>query len=396
MRKVCVVLTARTSYAKIRPVLYAINSHPDLEMQLICAGSALLTRYGEMEDLITKDGFKIDERIYMIVEGENLLTSAKTTGLGLIEFASAYDRLKPDIVFIMADRYEQMAAAIPAAYMNIPIAHAQGGEVTGNIDEKVRHAITKLADIHFPATECARDFILRMGEQPEKVILSGCPSTDLCQKIIDSPEIDFKIYARYGGVGAHPVLDEDFLIVMQHPVTTEYGDALEQSMVTLKTVHELGIPTLWFWPNIDAGSDATSKAIRSYRENYSPENIHFFRNMAVEDFLRLLNKASVIIGNSSCAIREASYLGVPAVNIGSRQSDREHAENVIHSDYDQKQIKAAIERHLSQPRPQSSKLYGHGNAGEVIAQTLSECALSFHKKLSYLDSEQHTEKQSVA
>lgn len=385
MRKICVVLTARTSYAKVRPVLQAIQSHPDLQMQLICAGSALLKRYGEMEDLIAQDGFKIDERIYMIVEGETLLTSAKTTGLGLIEFASAYDRLKPDVVFIMADRYEQMAAAVPAAYMNIPIAHAQGGEVTGNIDEKVRHAITKLADIHFPATECARDWIIRMGEDPEKVILSGCPSTDLCQKILDKPELDFELYQRYGGVGAQPSLKGQYLIVMQHPVTTEYGCAKTQSMLTLEAVYELGLPTLWFWPNIDAGSDDTSKAIRSFREKNSPKNMHFFRNMAVEDFLRLLNGASAIVGNSSCAIREASYLGVPAVNIGSRQSDRECAHNVISTRYDKEEIKKAIRQHLSSPRPNKSTLYGSGNAGGMIAKTLATIELSFHKRLNYLD-----------
>ncbi len=385
MRKICVVLTARTSYTKIRPVLKAIEAHPDLEMQLICAGSALLKRYGEMEEFIKQDGFTINERIYMIVEGETLLTSAKTTGLGLIEFASAYDRLKPDVVFIMADRYEQMAAAIPAAYMNIPIAHAQGGEVTGNIDEKVRHAITKLADIHFPATDLARKNIIRMGENPEKVILSGCPSTDLCQKVLDEPEIDFELYKKYGGVGSQPSLDNEYIIVMQHPVTTEYGSAREQSMTTLTAVHELGIPTLWFWPNIDAGSDDTSKAIRSFREKNKQEHMHFFRNMEAEDFLRLLNKSSVIVGNSSCAILEASYLGAPAVNIGSRQSDREHAENVVNVPYDKGAIKNAIIQHLQGERVQSSKLYGQGNASELIVDKLATLEISFHKRLNYLN-----------
>jgi len=395
MRKICVVLTARTSYTKIRPVLKAIDAHPDLHMQLICAGSALLKRYGEMEELIRQDGFEIDERIYMIVEGETLLTSAKTTGLGLIEFASAYDRLKPDVVFIMADRYEQMAAAVPAAYMNIPIAHAQGGEVTGNIDEKVRHAITKLADIHFPATELARDYIIRMGENPDHVILSGCPSTDLCQQVLDEPDLDFVLYEKYGGVGAQPALDENYLIVMQHPVTTEYGSALEQSMVTLEAVYELGVPTLWFWPNIDAGSDETSKAIRSFRENNHPKNMHFFRNMAVEDFLRVLHKSSVIIGNSSCAIREASYLGVSAVNVGTRQSDREQAGNVINVGYNKSDIKQAIQQHLVEPPLAKSFLYGNGRGGEIVADTLATIELSFHKRLNYLD-ERSCNKDAVA
>lgn len=384
MRKICIVVTARTSYTKIKPILRAVQRHPDLKLQLICAGSALINRYGAIDEQIEQDGFTINERVHMIVEGESLLTSAKTTGLGMIEFATAYQQLEPDVVLVMADRYEQMAAAVPAAYMNIPLAHVQGGEATGNIDEKVRHAITKLADIHFPATEKARDWIIRMGENPEQVILSGCPSIDLCQQILEAPALNFELYDKYGGVGAFPKLDNHFAIVMQHPVTTEYGCAREQAITTLEAVHELGIPTLWFWPNIDAGNDQTSKAIRVFREHNDANNIHFLRNMEPDDFLRLLNKASVIIGNSSCAIREASYLGTAAVNIGSRQRDREHTGNIINVDYDKNAIKAAIQSQIEN-KPAASNLYGQGNAGHKIAQALATKELSFHKRINYLE-----------
>ncbi len=385
MRKICVVVTARTSYTKIKPILKNIKAHPDLQLQLICAGSALINRYGAIDEQIEKDGFSIDERIHMIVEGESLLTSAKTTGLGMIEFATAYDHLKPDVVLIMADRYEQMAAAIPAAYMNITLAHVQGGEVTGNIDEKVRHAITKLADIHFPATKQAQGWIARMGEHTNKIILSGCPSMDLCQDVLDHPEMGFEIYDKYGGVGSHPDINGDFIIVMQHPVTTEYGDARAQARSTLEAISDIDIPTLWFWPNIDAGADQTSKAIRVFRENSADSKLHFFRNMEPDDFLRLLNRASVIIGNSSCAIREASYLGTPAVNIGSRQSNREQGGNVINSSYDKDEIKLAVLAQMKKGRCKSSHLYGQGNAGKIIAESLATLPLSFHKKLTYLD-----------
>lgn len=385
MRKICVVVTARTSYTKIKPILQAVKDHPDLELQLICAGSALINRYGAIDQQIERDGFHIDQRIYMIVEGENLMTSAKTTGLGMIEFSSAYQQLQPDCVLVMADRYEQMAAAIPAAYMNIPLAHAQGGEVTGNIDEKVRHAITKLADIHFPATQKAHEWIIRMGEDAERVVLSGCPSTDLCQNVLERPELGFKIYDKYGGVGSFPSLDCKFLIVMQHPVTTEYADAHKQAVTTLEAVHELNMPTLWFWPNIDAGNDQTSKAIRIFREHNKTHKLHFLRNMEPQDFLRLLNRASAIIGNSSCAVREASYLGTPAVNIGSRQSDREHSDNLKNVDYDKEAIKNAITKHLNGPRPQSSQLYGQGDAGRRIADALATKPLTFHKRINYLN-----------
>ena len=384
MKKICVIVTARTSYAKVKPILKAVQEHADLELQLICAGSALINRYGAIDEQIERDGFQINERIYMIVEGESLLTSAKTTGLGMIEFATAYQNLKPDCVFIMADRYEQMAAAVPAAYMNIPLAHAQGGEVTGNIDEKVRHAITKLADIHFPATAKARDWIIRMGESAEQVVLSGCPSTDLCQDVIENPALNFELYDKYSGVGSYPELTEPFLIVMQHPVTTEYGDAREQTAITLEAIHEIELPTLWFWPNIDAGTDQTSKAIRMFREHNQSDKLHFLRNMEPEDFLRLLNKAALIIGNSSCAIREASYLGTSAVNIGSRQSNREHADNVVNVDYKKSEIIEAIHTSLKKTAT-PSQLYGDGQAGKKIADALATKNLTFYKKINYLE-----------
>lgn len=385
MKKICAVITARTSYTKIKPVLRAIQQHPDLELQIICAGSALLNRYGDIDHIIEKDGFTINERIFMVVEGETLLTTAKTTGLGMIEFSNAYQKLDPDVVFIMADRYEQMAAAIPAAYMNIPIAHAQGGEVTGNIDEKVRHAISKLADIHFPATQRAADFLIRMGEHEDKVVLTGCPSTDLCQEVLDSPGFDFELYKKYGGVGGHPNIDEPYIIVMQHPVTTEYGDARAQAMATLEAVHELDVPTFWFWPNLDAGSDQTSKAIRIFRENQDESKLHFFRNMEPQDFLRLLNKAAVIVGNSSCAIREASFLGTAAVNIGSRQVNREQGPNVVNCGYNKSDIQAALQEQLKKGKLPSTSLYGDGRAAEKIANALSEVPLSSYKTLNYLD-----------
>ena len=203
------------------------------------------------------------------------------------------------------------------------------------------------------------------------MFLTGCPSTDLCQDVIDQPDLDFEIFEKYGGVGAKPDLTSDYLIVMQHPVTTEFGDARTQAMQTLKAVHALSQPTLWFWPNIDAGSDDTSKAIRVFRETHDPGNIHFFRNMEPQDFLRVLNRAKVIIGNSSAGIRESAYLGVPSVNIGSRQAGRERGPNVIDVPYDAAAIQNAIQNHLQAPRPASSNLYGQGQAGTMMADILA-------------------------
>src|SRR3954466_14622752 len=183
-RKVCVVVTARPSYSRIKTALQAIQAHPDLELQLVVAASALLDRYGNAVRFIEDDGFTIAARVYMVLEGENLASMAKTTGLGLLELATVFDNLKPDVVVTIADRYETLATAVAASYMNIPVAHVQGGEVTGSIDEKVRHAVTKLADLHFVATKKAAERVINMGEDPDTVILTGCPSIDIAAEVL--------------------------------------------------------------------------------------------------------------------------------------------------------------------------------------------------------------------
>lgn len=382
-RKVCVLVTARPSYSRIKSALRAIAAHPDLDLQLVVAASALLDRYGNAVKSIEHDGFNVAARVYMILEGENLVTSAKSTGLGLVELATVLDNLKPDIVVTVADRYETLATAVAAAYMNIPVAHVQGGEVTGSIDEKVRHAVTKLADVHFVSTARARERVINLGERPDTVYLTGCPSIDLAEEVRAMPALDFDPFEKYGGVGEEVDLSHGFVVVMQHPVTTEHEAARMQIDETLYAVHDLGLPTLWFWPNVDAGSDGTSKGIRIFREQHRNAQIHLFRNMLPEDFLRLLCSASCIVGNSSVAIRECSYLGVPAVNIGSRQSGRERGPNVIDVDYDRRQIRAAIERHLTQVRPAMATLYGDGGAGVRIADHLATVELSIEKRLTY-------------
>src|SRR4051794_28303335 len=172
-RRVCVVITARPSYSRIKTALEAIREHPDLELQLVVAASALLDRYGNAIQQIEADGFHIDAHVYMVLEGENPTSMAKTTGLGLLELATVFDNLHPDVVVTIADRYETLATSVAAAYMNLPLAHVQGGEVTGSIDEKVRHAITKLADLHLVSTELAAGRVMRMGEDPESVHITG-------------------------------------------------------------------------------------------------------------------------------------------------------------------------------------------------------------------------------
>jgi UDP-hydrolysing UDP-N-acetyl-D-glucosamine 2-epimerase len=383
VRKVCVVVTARPSYSRIKTALKAIEEHPNLELQLVVAASALLERYGSAVRYIEEDGFKISARVYMVLEGENLAAMAKTTGLGMLELATVFDNLRPDVVVTVADRYETLATAVAASYMNIPVAHVQGGEDTGSIDEKVRHAVTKLADLHLVASQSAAERVKKMGEDPCSVYVTGCPSIDLAAQILDAPKLNFDPVKRYGGVGAPLDLSNGYLVVMQHPVTTEYELARKQVFETLHAVQETGLPTLWFWPNADAGSDGTSGGIRSFRERVQPKNIHFFKNMEGMDFLRLLHNSRCLVGNSSVGIRECSFLGVPVVNIGSRQAGRDRGRNLLDVPCDRAEIADAIRHHMSNGRYPQDTIYGDGRAGKRISQVLAQAPLRIDKRLTY-------------
>jgi len=382
-RKVCVVVTARPSYSRIKTALKAIEEHPQLELQLVVAASALLDRYGNVTQIIEEDGFRVAARVYMVLEGENPASMAKTTGIGLLELATVFDNLRPDVVVTVADRYETLATAVAASYMNIPVAHIQGGEITGSIDEKVRHAVTKLADLHFVATKKAGERVIRMGEEPSTVFVTGCPSIDLAAQTLRQPNLHLDLLQNYGGVGPDLDLTKGYLVVVQHPVTTEHTLARRHVTETLYAVRDLGLPTVWFWPNVDAGSDGTSRGIRAFRELERPANIHFFKNMVPLDFLRLLHNSCCLVGNSSVGVRECSFLGVPAVNIGSRQAGRESGQNVVNVEYDRSAITRGIRHHMRNGRYPKDLLYGDGHAGQRIAQTLSNATLTVEKKLTY-------------
>lgn len=383
-RKVCVVITARASYARIKTVMQAVAAHPALELQLVVGASALLERFGTVVDVIRADGFTPDAVVYMVVEGENLVTSAKSTGLGIVELATIFDNLKPDVVVSVADRYETIATAVTAAYLNIPLAHVQGGEVTGSIDDKVRHAVTKLANIHLVANDHAAARVIRLGEDPSCVFVTGCPSVDLAatvQRLAERDNID--PLAGTTGVGAAVDPHAGFVVVMQHAVTTEYGDAAQQVSDTLQAIRTLDLPAVWFWPNVDAGSDQISKVLRRARETGEASQTYFLKNLAPEEFLRLLLRARCLVGNSSVGIRESSYLGLPVVNIGSRQEGRDRGPNVIDVPHDREAIAAAIRQQWHAGAYPSVPLYGDGHAGERIAALLARVPLTVNKRLSY-------------
>jgi len=382
-RKVCIVIISRANYGRIKSVLKAIDNHPDLELQLIVGASALLWRFGKVIDIIKQDGFKINTTVYLTIEGENPTTMAKSTGLALIELATSLENLKPDIVLTVADKYETLATAIASTYMNIPLAHTQGGEISGSIDESVRHAITKLAHLHFPATKLSAERIIKMGERPDTVFTVGCPSIDLINEI--STDLTTDIFEKYGGVGKGLDLSKPYLLVLQHSVTTEYGNGYNHINETLKAIYDLGIQAIVMWPNVDSGSNEIAKGIRVFRESHKNlDFMHFFINFSIEDYIRILNNCVCIVGNSSSGIRESAFLGVPAVNIGSRQAGRELGRNVIDVGYDSKEIKDAILKQLEYGQYKRDYLYGDGSAGEKIAKILAELnEIEIQKKLAY-------------
>lgn len=383
-RKICVVITARPSYSRIKTALHAIKHHPDLELQLVVSASALLDRYGSSVNYIEEDGFTISAKVFNVLEGENLTVAAKTTGIGIIELSTIFYNIRPDIVVTIADRFETMATAIAASYMNIPLAHVQGGEVTGNIDEKVRHSITKLADYHFVASDDAFERVVKMGEDPKFVFNTGCPSMDIAREVLQNPVLNFDPVEKYKGVGLpQEAFENGYLVVMQHPVTTEFSESKHQITETLDAILELNIPTYWFWPNVDAGSDGTSTGIRIYREQNENMPIRFFKNMKSDDFLRLLSNTKCLIGNSSVGIRECCFLGVPVVNVGSRQNRRFRGPNVRDTGYRKDEIVDAVRGWINSERPQPNDHYGKGNAGGQIAQLLSSLPLQFHKTITY-------------
>jgi UDP-hydrolysing UDP-N-acetyl-D-glucosamine 2-epimerase len=382
-RKICVFLGSRANYSSIKSAMLAIRDHAELELQLVIGASALLDRYGAVVSLIEKDGFVPTAKVHMLIEGETPETMAKSTGLGLLELPTIFGQIKPDIVLTVGDRFETMSSTLAAAYMNIPIAHTMGGEVSGTIDESIRHAVTKFAHIHFPASQEAKERIIKLGERPDDVYMVGCPRIDLVAEILaqQDGEIDGHLFDL--GVGERFDLTQPFLLVSQHPVTTEYGEGERQITATLEAIRDSGVPAIILWPNSDAGSEDISRGIRKWRERKLDHNMHFFKNLPVATYIRLMRRTACLIGNSSSGIREGAFIGTPVVNIGSRQDMRERGDNVIDAAPDRASILEAIQRQLKHGRYESQPIYGDGAAGKRIADVLSRCEVQVQKRITY-------------
>lgn len=380
--KIAVVLVDRANYGRLRPVMAELKRFEQVEMQVVCAGTMLLERFGRARDLVAQDGFPVSSEVYLEVEGSVPITMTKSVGLAVIEFASEFQRLRPDLVLVIGDRYEAMGAAIAAAYQNISLVHLQGGEVTGSIDESTRHAITKLAHYHFPATQRAAEYIVAMGEDPETVFPLGCPCRDVVESAAPSLPVD---YLNRLGVGARIDFSRPYLLVLFHPVTTEVRTQESQMEELLGAVHASSMQTVILWPNIDAGSDGVSRAIRRFREHHHDYSLHALKNLEPETYIPLLKHAACCVGNSSSFVREASFLGTPVVLVGSRQDGREWSSSVRRVEPEKEDILAALKFQVAHGRYEASPLYGEPGVAVRIARKLVELEPYSQKKLHYVN-----------
>lgn len=382
------MLVDRANYGRLKPVMRAIQEHPALELQVLCAGTMVLERFDQPVRLVRADGFPVDGEVYLEVEGSQPITMAKSVGFATIEFAGEYQRLRPDVVLLIGDRYEALAAAVAAAYMNLTILHLQGGEVSGSIDESARHAISKLAHFHFPSTRRAADYLIRMGERPDTILGVGCPSSDLARTVGHDLAPDV-VNSR--GAGCEIDLKRPFLLAVFHPTTTEYGSDRAQMEALLEGLERTQVQTLLLWPNIDAGADHISKVVRQFRQLRNPRLLRTLTNLSPEDYLRVLRHTACAVGNSSSFVRDAGFFGTPVVLVGSRQDRREADDHVRRVAPQADAIAAALAAQLSHGRYPPSTLYGDGQVASRLAESLSRLVPYVQKQLHYAGEPSHTQ-----
>ena len=369
MKKVTVVITARASYSRIKTVLQALKKNKLINLEIVLKASALVDNYGSILKYLEEDNLDVNYKIYSLFNTQDISFQVKTTGIGMVELSNYFRSSNPDLVITIADRFETIATAIAASYMNIPLIHIQGGEDTGNIDNKVRNAITFLSDYHFVSNKEAKAKLVSMQVETDKIFNLGCPSIDLVNIALQGKIDNDSLYNFYSWSGEKVDLEKEYIVVMQHSVTNE-GNSKAQIEMTIKAIERLKMPTIWFWPNVDSGTDGISKGLRLFNKSNPDFPITFLKSLGPQDFLKLISKSRILIGNSSVGIRESSYIGLPVVNIGSRQEKRFRARNVIDVDYDSEEIYSAIKKQLAIKNYKKSTIYGSGNSGEKIADQI--------------------------
>lgn len=378
-RRICFPITNRAYYGRSQLLIRKLHAHPAVDLELMLGGSILLDKYSHhIAAEIESEGFNISAPMFNVIEGGNHVAMAKTACLTALEFTNGLHATDPDIVVISGDRFEQLAIAMAAAYLNKTLAHIEGGDVSGSIDESVRHAITKLAHVHFVTNEDARRRVLAMGEDPRYVFNVGSLDVERASQV--ELALTSEIVNRHG-VGCAIDASKPFLMVIQHPVTTERDNRTHLES-TLRAIGAIGMPAIWFWPNPDAGTAEMSETIRHFREHHeqATANTRFITNVPADEFVAMLKATACLVGNSSAGIKEASYLGTPVVNIGGRQQGRLTADNVIQASYDATDIRTAVERQLRHGRYPSSHVYFRRDASQRIADRLVDLELYTQKR----------------
>lgn len=381
-KNICLIITNRANFARMKTLLIEIKKSKKLNLQIVLSGSSLSHRFGQLEKELKKSQLQIAAKSFFLIDGGDPIIQAKSTGLAITEFSTIFSKLKPQMVITVGDRYETIATAITATYMNIPLAHLQGGEVSGNLDEMVRHSITKLSSYHFTTSKNSKNRVLKLGEEKNRVFFSGCPGMDFlkfCKKKIKSDFLN-----KISFTGKKFKFNEKYLLVVNHSVSTENKkDNLKKINILLKTLAKIKIHKIMFWPNPDAHSDLISGQMRTFREKYKAKNFTFIINSSPEDYANLIYNSNCLVGNSSSFIREGSYLGIPAVILGNRQSKREVGKNIVFSEYNSKSIIKNINFQLTKKRYKPQKIYGNGNAGKYIRKILEKINPTIKKQITY-------------
>jgi len=378
-RKICFPITSRAYYGRSQMLIRKLHAHPGIDLKLMLGGSILLDKYSKhIADDIKAGGFDIEAALFNVIEGGNHVAMAKTACLTALEFTNNLYTSEPDVVVICGDRFEQLAIAMAAAYLNITIAHIEGGDVTGSIDESVRHAITKLAHLHFVTNDDAKRRVLAMGEDPRYVFNTGSLDVELAAHV-STTITNEQVNAL--GVGHDVDIEQPYLMVVQHPVTTD-TDNRAHLETTLRVVSSFELPTIWFWPNPDAGTGEMADSLRHMREKHPELTSHmrFITNVPANDFIGLLAHAACLVGNSSAGIKECSFLGTPVVNIGDRQHGRLSGEHVTHVGYDAADIAAAIASQLAHGRYEASRIYFREDTSDRMVDLLATTPLYTQKR----------------
>jgi UDP-hydrolysing UDP-N-acetyl-D-glucosamine 2-epimerase len=388
-KNITFVIFSRANYNSIKSIILELKKNKNFfNYNIIVGASAVGKKFGNIVNLIRSDGFKVNYEINNEVESTGLASMVKTTALGMMELSEIFKKMKTDLVFTVGDRYETMATAITASYMNIPLAHTMGGEVTGTIDESIRHAITKMSHLHFVSNKDSYERVLKLGEKKKTVFNVGCPRNDILKKVLKKKKntsLFIKNLCNYGVGDIHNIeKNEKFIVVLQHAVTTEWPHSNKHILHTLKAVNQTKLKKIILWPNADAGYEEISTEIRKLREKNILKNYRIIKNLPIEIYASLLDKAACIVGNSSSAIRDGSFIGTPAVNIGTRQNSRLRGHNVIDVHYNQRAIYNAIKVQLKKKKFKRSNLYGNGEAAIKVINILKKIKkINIQKKIEY-------------